>query len=88
MFTNCKLFKFTKEVLFYQPLMKYNVPNLFCNITNSSHKDTFNLLMIPIRREYVYLSFDVSNDTFDINSRTLEGSVCWCVVVKQNNTNK
>lgn len=40
-----------------------------------SYKDMFNLLMILIRREYVYISFDVSNDTFDINSRTL-GSVC------------
>lgn len=88
MFTNCKLFDFAKDELFYQPFTKSNVPNLFCNVESFSYKDIFNLLMIPIRREYVYISFDVFNDTFDINSRTLEGSVCWWVVDKQNNTNK
>lgn len=88
MFTNCKVFEFTKDEFFYQPLTKYNDPNLFRNIPSSSYKATFNLLMIPIRREYVYISFDVSHDTLDINYRTLEGSVSWYVVVKQNNTNK
>lgn len=70
------------------PQQNIHVPNLSAVIFSLPYKDILNLLMIPIRREYVYIFFDVSSDTFDINSRTLEGSVCLCVVVKQNNINK